>query len=159
MTTKGQVMNSRMILVRSICFSAAFALLALPASAAWTVTNEGVPTGCSHVISDGNWQIGVFRYSDDNWSLGKQVGNNGSPYLAGSGDLDLTGLAADCGVVLKRSNNGALEKNNNITSVRFPDSLESTDGNTFKQCYNWCSEPASRPSAGRCSAAAAPSRP
>ncbi len=50
---------------------------------------EGAPSGCTHVISDGNWQIGVYRYSDDNWSLGKQVGNNGSPYLAGSGDLDL----------------------------------------------------------------------
>ena len=111
-------------------------LLALPASAAWTVTTTGAPSGCTHVISDGNWQIGVFRYSDDNWSLGKQIGNNGSPYIAGSGDLDLAGLEADCGVVLKRSNNGALEKNNNITSVRFPDSLESTDGNTFKQCYN-----------------------
>ena len=125
-----------MVPVRSICFSAAFAILALPASAKWTVTTEGAPSGCTHVISDGNWKIGVFRYSDDNWSLGKQVGNNGSPYLAGSGDLDLTGLAADCGVVLKRSNNGAMEKNNNITSVRFPDSLESTDGNTFKECKN-----------------------
>jgi hypothetical protein len=106
------------------------------ASAKWTVTTEGAPSGCSHVISDGNWKIGVYRYSDDNWSLGKKVGINGSAYLAGSDDLDLTGLAADCGVVLKCSNNGALEKNNNITSVRFPDSLESTAGNTFKECKN-----------------------
>jgi hypothetical protein len=125
-----------MIPVRSICFSAAFALLALPASAKWTVTTEGAPSGCSHLISDGNWEIGVYRYSDDNWSLGKSIGQNGSGYVAGSGDLDLTGLAADCGVVLKCSNNGALEKNNNITSVRFPDSLESTAGNTFKECKN-----------------------
>jgi len=51
----------------------------LPASAAWTVTRTGAPSGCSHVISDGNWQIGVYRYSDDNWSLGKQIGYNGSP--------------------------------------------------------------------------------
>ena len=129
-------MNSCMIPVRSICFSAAFAILALPASAQWTVTTEGAPSGCSHVISDGNWQIGVYKYADDNWSLGKSIGNNGSSYLTGSGDLDLTGVAADCGVVLKRSNNGALEKNNNIYSVRFPDSLESTDGNTFKECRN-----------------------
>ena len=125
-----------MIPVRSICFSAAFALLALPASAAWTLSTEGVPSGCTHVITDGNWKIGVYRYADDNWSLGKSIGNNGSSYLTGSGDLDLTGVAADCGVVLKRSNNGAMEKNNNITSVRFPDSLESTDGNTFKECKN-----------------------
>ena len=30
------------------------AILALPASAAWTVTKTGAPSGCSHVISDGN---------------------------------------------------------------------------------------------------------
>ena len=83
-------------------------LLALPASAAWTLSTEGVPFGCTHVITDGNWQIGVYRYADDNWSLGRSIGHNGSPYIAGSGDLDLTGLEADCGVVLKRSNNGAL---------------------------------------------------
>ena len=108
------------------------ALAAVPASAAWTVTTQGAPSGCAHVISDDNWQIGVYRYSDDNWSLGKAIGYNGSPYIAGSGDLDLRSLATDCGVVLKVSNNGALEKNNNIYSVRFPDSLESTAGNTFK---------------------------
>ena len=67
-------------------------LLALPASAAWTLSTEGVPFGCTHVITDGNWQIGVYRYADDNWSLGKAIGNNGSPYLAGSGDLDLRSL-------------------------------------------------------------------
>ena len=116
--------------------AALLALAAAPASAAWTVDTAGAPSGCTHVISDGNWQIGVYKYADDNWSLGKAIGYNGSPYIAGSGDLDLRSLEADCGVVLKVSNNGALEKNNNIYSVRFPDSLESTAGNTFKQCGN-----------------------
>ena len=129
-------MNSCMIPVRSICFSAAFAILALPASAAWTVTNEGVPTGCSHVISDGNWQIGVYRYSDTDWCLGKAKNQNGSGYVAGSGDLDLRGVEEDCGVVLKSANNGALEMNGNITSVIFPDSLETMYGNTVAQCQN-----------------------
>ena len=105
-------------------------LLAIPASAAWTLSTEGVPSGCTHVITDGNWKIGVYRYSDDNWNLGQRSGNNGSSYVAGSGDLDLTGVAADCGVVLKTSSNGALEKNDNITSVRFPDSLATMLGNT-----------------------------
>ena len=105
-------------------------LLSLPASAAWTLSTEGVPSGCTHVITDGNWKIGVYRYSDDNWNLGQRSGNNGSSYVAGSGDLDLTGVAADCGVVLKTSNNGALEKNTAITSVVFPDSLETMLGNT-----------------------------
>lgn len=123
--------------VSASVFPALLALaLALPASAAWTVGTADAPAGCTHVISDGNWRIGVYRYSDDNWSFGKSIGQNGSAYLVGSGDLDLRSLAADCGVVLKCSNNGALEKNNNITSVRFPDSLESTAGNTFKQCAN-----------------------
>ena len=105
-------------------------ILALPASAAWTLSTEGVPSGCTHVITDGNWKIGVYRYSDDNWNLGQRSGNNGTSYVAGSGDLDLTGVAADCGVVLKTSNNGALEKNTSITSVVFPDSLATMLGNT-----------------------------
>jgi len=111
-------------------------LLALPASATWTVTTSGAPSGCTHVISDGNWQIGVYRYSDDNWNLGQRSGNNGSSYVAGSGDLDLTSVAADCGVILKTSSNGALEKNTAITSVVFPDSLETMLGNTVANCGN-----------------------
>ena len=53
---------------------------ALPASATWTVTTEGAPSDCSHVISDGNWKIGVSRYSDDNWNLGKYTGKTGTAY-------------------------------------------------------------------------------
>ena len=109
----------------------AFATItAISASATWTVTTEGVPSGCTHVITDGNWKIGVYRYSDDNWNLGQRSGNNGTSYVAGSGDLDLTGVAADCGVILKTSSNGALEQNTAITSVIFPDSLETMLGNT-----------------------------
>ena len=135
MTMKGHAMNGYTLSFHSTCLSVAFALIALPAVAAWTV--ESYPqNNCTHKITDGNWEIGVYRYSDNDWSLGKQIGVNGSPYIAGSGDLDLRSLAADCGVVLTRSNNGALEKNNNIYSVIFPDSLESTAGNTFKQCAN-----------------------
>lgn len=122
--------------MRNTLFCISLCAIALHAVAAWTVTTDGAPSGCTHVITDGNWEIGVYRYSDNDWSLGKQIGQNGSPYLAGSGDLDLRSLAADCGVVLTRSNNGALEKNNNIYSVIFPDSLESTAGNTFKLCAN-----------------------
>lgn len=111
-----------------VCIS--LCAIALPAVAAWTVTTEGVPNGCTHVITDGNWKIGVYKYSDDNWNLGQRSGNNGTSYVAGSGDLDLTGVAADCGVVLKTSSNGALEQNTAITSVVFPDSLETMLGNT-----------------------------
>jgi len=106
--------------------------IAAPVFAAWTVTEGSTINGCSHVISDENWQIGVYKYSDTEWSLGKAIGYNGTGYIAGSGDLDLRSLESDCGVVLKKSNNGALESNTNITSVWFPDSLESTAGNTFK---------------------------
>lgn len=110
-------------------------LLLLPAvaSATWTVTTADVPSGCTHVITDGNWKIGVYKYSDDNWNLCKATGNNGHAYVAGEGDLDLRNVAADCGVVLKASNNGALESNTKITSVIFPDSFETMHGNTFKK--------------------------
>ena len=49
----------------------AFATIAaISASATWTLSTEGVPSGCTHVISDGNWKIGVFRYSDDGRPVG-----------------------------------------------------------------------------------------
>ena len=111
-------------------------LLAIPASAAWTLSTEDVPGWCTHVITDGNWKIGVYRYSDTDWCLGKAKNQNGSGYVAGSGDLDLRGVEEDCGVVLKSANNGALEKNGNITSVIFPDSLETMYGNTVANCGN-----------------------
>ena len=112
--------------------AAALALSAPAARATWTVTKESVPGGCTHVITDGNWKIGVFQYSADNWNLGKQTGQNGHAYVAGEGVLDLRNVEADCGVVLKASNNGALEGGKPITEVWFPDSFETMLGNTFK---------------------------
>ena len=111
-------------------------LAALSASAKWELSTENVPSGCTHAITDGNWTIGVYRHSDSKWCLGKAENQNGSGYGSGSGDLDLRNVEADCGVVLKVSNNGALEKNNNITSVIFPDSLEIMKGNTVASCGN-----------------------
>ena len=125
-------MKTETILGRLICLS--FALLALPAVAAWTVDTADAPSGCTHVISDGNWKIGVYKYSDNNWNLGKYSGANGSGYVAGSGDLDLRGVAADCGVIIKASNNGALERIGGLTSIIFPDSLETMYGNTVAGC-------------------------
>lgn len=115
-------------------YSVALCAIALPAVAAWTVTTDGAPSGCTHVISDGNWKIGVYKYSDDNWNLGQRSGNNGTSYVAGSGDLDLRGVAADCGVIIKASNNGALERIAGLTSIIFPDSLETMYGNTVAGC-------------------------
>lgn len=115
-----------------VCIS--LCAIALPAVAAWTVTTDGAPSDCTHVITDGNWQIGVYRNSDDNWTLGKRSGLNGSGYVAGSGDLDLTGVAGDCGVIIKASNNGALERIAGLTSIIFPDSLETMYGNTVAGC-------------------------
>ena len=120
-------------LVRTL-YSVALSAIALHAVAAWTVTTDGAPSGCTHVITDGNWQIGVYRNSDDNWTLGKRSGLNGSGYVAGSGDLDLTGVAGDCGVIIKASNNGALERIAGLTSIIFPDSLETMYGNTVAGC-------------------------
>ena len=114
-----------------MCFSAAFALLALPASAKWTVTTEGAMEYCTHVISDGNWRIGVSKIAEGNWRLGGPPSRDGSKYYAGEGALDLRTLEADCGVCLKSSSNGALERVTTITEVFLPDSLETIDGATF----------------------------
>ena len=62
---------------RLVLFALPF-LLALPVSAAWTVATTGAPSGCTHVISDGNWQIGVYRNSDSDWNLGKWSTATGS---------------------------------------------------------------------------------
>ena len=101
--------------------------------AAWAV-EEYNQNYCTHKISDGNWEIGVYKYSDDKWSLGRPVGHNGSSYIAGSGVLDLRTVEADCGVVLKVSNNRALENVAGMTEVYLPDSLESVDGYPFFSC-------------------------
>lgn len=100
--------------------------------AAWTV-EEYNQNGSTHKITDGNWEIGVTKHSDDNWSLGK---TQGSSYIAGSGVLDLRTLEADCGVVLKKFNNGALEKTATLTHAYLPDSVETLVGNTFQQSPN-----------------------
>lgn len=114
--------------------SALVASITMPSVyAAWTV-EEYNQNSCSHKITDGNWEIGVYKYDDTKWSFGKALGNNGSSYIAGSGVLDLRTLEADCGVVLKVSNNGAFEYTSGLTEVYFPDSMESFTGNTFKQC-------------------------
>lgn len=128
-------MNSCMIPVRSICFSAAFALLALPASATWTLSSEGVPSGCTHVITDGNWKIGVSRKTDDAWYLNKESGN-GSGYIAGEGVLDLRNVAEETqceafpnGVILKGANNGSMENaKDKMTECYLPDSFERMAG-------------------------------
>ena len=117
--------------MKQTIFCISLCAAALPAVAVWTVTTDGAPSDCTHLISDGNWQIGVYRYSDDNWLLGKRINANGSTYVAGSGVLDLRSLEADCGVRLKTSSNGGLERVTTITEVWLPDSLENIDGATF----------------------------
>ena len=128
-------MNSCMFPVRSICFSAAFAILALPASAQWTV--ESYPTGGhTHKISDGNWTIGVYRNSNTSWTLGKAIGQNGSGYFAGEGVLDLRNVAEETkceahpnGVLLTGSNNGSMENaKDKMTECYLPDSFERMAG-------------------------------
>ncbi len=100
--------------------------------AAWTVEAYN-QNGSTHKITDGNWEIGVTKHSDDNWSLGKV---QGSSYIAGSGVLDLRTLEADCGVVLKKFNNGALETTATLTHAYLPDSVETLVGNAFRASDN-----------------------
>ena len=110
-------------------------LAALSASAKWELSTENVPSGCSHVITDGNWKIGVYKYSDDNWNLCKGSGN-GSGYVAGEGVLDLRNVTEETkseafpnGVILKGSNNGSMEDaKNKVTEVYLPDSFENMAG-------------------------------
>ena len=116
-------------------------LAALSASATWTLSTEDVPSGCTHVITDGNWKLGVTKIAEGDWRLGRVwSGGNGSTYIAGEGVLDLRNVAEETkceafpnGVILKSSNNGALEKNTKITEAWFPDSFETMLGNTFKE--------------------------
>ena len=58
------MMDINLLSARAILFFAVIGLFTHSASAKWTVTTEGAPSGCNHVISDGNWKIGVYRNSD-----------------------------------------------------------------------------------------------
>ncbi len=118
-------------LVKLMCLISATCLLP-SLYAAWTVEAYN-QNGSTHKITDGNWEIGVTKHSDDDWSLGK---TQGSSYIAGSGVLDLRTLEADCGVVLKKFNNGALEKTATLTHAYLPDSVETLVGNTFQLSTN-----------------------
>lgn len=118
-------------LVKLMCLISATCLLP-SLYAAWTVEAYN-QNGSTHKITDGNWEIGVTKHSDDNWSLGK---SQGSSYIAGSGVLDLRTLEADCGVVLKKFNNGALETTATLTHAYLPDSVETLVGNTFRASSN-----------------------
>lgn len=114
MTTKGHAMNCYTVSFRLTCLFAAFALLALPAAAAWTYyDNDGSSTYSGTVrnytgsdkpyhgyITDGTWSIWVYRHdvSANKWTLG--AGNFGVDAQGGSaraggttlptGNLDLT---------------------------------------------------------------------
>lgn len=125
------MMDINSISARAIIFSAVIGLFTHSASAKWTVTTEGATDYCTHVISDGNWKIGVSKIAEGNWRLGAPNSRDGSRYYAGEGVLDLRTLEDDCGVCLKSSSNGALERVTTITEVFLPDSLETIDGATF----------------------------
>ncbi|MBQ6102713.1 MAG: leucine-rich repeat protein [Kiritimatiellae bacterium] len=80
--------------------------LALPASATWTYTDSPGTQNkqpYSGIISDGNWQIRVYRpdaNSDDFWLGCGGAGSQG--YVAGSGTLDLSTLESDTASVGQR---------------------------------------------------------
>ena len=118
----------------------------LPAFAAWTYTpGEGRQNNqpYSGVISDGNWQIRVYRpdpASDDFW-LG--CGGSGSgARVAGSGMLDLSTLLADttaAGTPVRAVNvaphfmNG---EGGNLTGVVLPDTVTNIANVAFNGCNN-----------------------
>ena len=120
--------------------------LALPAHAEWTYTEGAGKQNnqpYSGVISDGNWQIRVYRpdpASDDFW-LG--CGGSGSgARVAGSGMLDLSTLLADttaAGTPVRAVNvaphfmNG---EGGNLTGVVLPDTVTNIANVAFNGCNN-----------------------
>ena len=117
---KGHAMNCYTVSFRSTCLSIAFALLALPASAAWTVTTSGT----SPVVTDGDWLLTV------NNGTSLSVSTTGSSTL-----LDMSTLCEDTGLSPTTCNNDFLRSNASIEEVRLPTSLESLS----KQCFQYCS--------------------
>ena len=116
----------------------------LPAFAAWTYTpGEGNQNNqpYSGVISDGNWQIRVYRpdpASDDFW-LG--CGGSGSgARVAGSGMLDLSTLLADttaAGTPVRAVNVAAyFMDRQGVTGVVLPDTVTNIANVAFNGCNN-----------------------
>ena len=120
MTMKGHAMNGYTVSFHSTCLSVAFALFALPAAAAWTVTTSGT----SPVVTDGDWSLTV------NNGTSLSVSTTGSSTL-----LDMSTLCEDTGLSPTTCNNDFLRSNASIEEVRLPTSLESLS----KQCFQYCS--------------------
>ncbi len=119
-------------------------VLVLPASAAWTYTESpGKQNNCpySGIISDGNWQIRVYRpnaNSDDFW-LGCGGAGTGAR-VAGSGVLDLSTLLADttaAGTPVRAVNvapyffKGA---KGNLTGLVLPNTVTNVGNVAFEEC-------------------------
>ena len=120
------------------------ALLALPASAAWTyVESPGRQNNCpySGIISDGNWQIRVYRpdaASDDFW-LGCGGAGSGAR-VEGSGVLDLSTLLADttaAGTPVRAVNVAAYffkGAQGNLKGLVLPNTVTNVGNVAFEQC-------------------------
>ena len=101
-------------------FLLALFALALPASAAWTVTSAGT----SPVVSDGDWSLTV------NNGTSLSVSTAGATTL-----LDMSTLCEDTGLSPTACNNDFLRGNATIVEVRLPTSLESLSKQCFQNCY------------------------
>ena len=122
----------------------ALLVLALPAHAEWTYTEGAGKQNnqpYSGIISDGNWEIRVYRpdaASDDFW-LG--CGGSGSgARVAGSGALDLSTLEADttaAGTPVRAVNVAPYffkGVGNNVTSLVLPSSVTNIGNVAFENC-------------------------
>lgn len=120
--------------------------LALPAHAEWTYTEGAGKQNnqpYSGIISDGNWEIRVYRpdaSSDDFW-LG--CGGSGSgARVAGSGALDLTDVLADttaAGTPVRLVNVAPVafrSVGNSITGLVLPNTVTNIGNAAFENCKN-----------------------
>lgn len=99
---------------------ALYTTVALRANAAWVYDSDAA------TIGDGNWTLSVEAQADGTYALSGSVN--------GSGELDLSAVESDTGIVLSSIAQSAFAGNTAITAVSMPDTIKSLGVSSFSGC-------------------------
>ena len=137
MTTKGHTMNYYTVSFRSTYLSIAFALLALPAAATWTVSSDG----SAPEVTDGHWVIKLNNkkaaafVSTDGATTVLDMSTLNADLAAAGKTYQCTEIAANGFRAQSSYNSGAnVVLQTGLTELRLPDEVTSIG----QECFHGC---------------------